>query len=150
MYLILVFNNDVQNCFTFEGVWRYSKVRYKSVLNEVRTTSACWQIHVHVLPVLLILDMILIIVLWYDNRGYQCFEVYCSSSGYLHLNLCSMLHGAPTPDRCGLIMTTSEKDNSVSLFKQRKMKGWWPVCSKNDTSGEVEVTVRNLLASKFC
>ncbi|XP_077968337.1 otoferlin-like isoform X2 [Styela clava] len=65
--------------------------------------------------------------------------------GSLTLDLTHFPRGAKSAAKCSLNMATEEDDSSgkdipmISLFKQRRIKGWWPFTAKNDQD-ELEIT----------
>uniref|UniRef100_F6VBD0 C2 domain-containing protein n=1 Tax=Ciona intestinalis TaxID=7719 RepID=F6VBD0_CIOIN len=63
--------------------------------------------------------------------------------GSLTLDLTRLARGAKSANKCSLNMAAEEDDNSnvpmISIFKQRRIKGWWPFTAKNDQD-ELEIT----------
>nr|CAB3264595.1 otoferlin [Phallusia mammillata] len=63
--------------------------------------------------------------------------------GSLTLDLTRMPRGAKSANKCSLNLASEEEDSSdvpmVSLFKQRRIKGWWPFTAKNNED-ELEIT----------
>ena len=55
-----------------------------------------------------------------------------------------MPRGARTAGKCSLDLVSDEDVNydipTISLFKLRRIKGWWPFTVKND-SNQTEITV---------
>ena len=68
-------------------------------------------------------------------------------SGSITLDLNNMPRGAKDAKRCGINLSLQVDDGSgdvppmISLFKCRRIKGWWPFTAKNDQD-ELEITVR--------
>lgn len=49
--------------------------------------------------------------------------------------------GAKTPKQCTIEMVTNEAEMPmVSIFKQKRIKGWWPFVARNEED-EFELTV---------
>lgn len=61
--------------------------------------------------------------------------------GAITLDLNRFPRGAKTAKLCNLSMLTCDSNEShvVSLFKQKRIKGWWPFYIKNDKD-EMELT----------
>eukprot|EP00075_Anas_platyrhynchos_P022021 XP_027311274.1 otoferlin isoform X3 [Anas platyrhynchos] len=62
--------------------------------------------------------------------------------GAIELDLNRFPRGAKTSKLCSLEMVTNEAElPMVSIFKQKRVKGWWPFVAR-DENDELEVTVR--------
>lgn len=62
--------------------------------------------------------------------------------GAIELDLNRFPRGAKTSKQCSLEMVTNEAElPMVSIFKQKRVKGWWPFVAR-DENDELEVTVR--------
>lgn len=54
--------------------------------------------------------------------------------------------GAKTPKQCTIEMVTNEGEMPmVSIFKQKRIKGWWPFVARNEDD-EFELTVSHTKA----
>ncbi|XP_065443352.1 otoferlin-like [Chrysemys picta bellii] len=64
--------------------------------------------------------------------------------GAIELDLNRFPRGAKTAKQCSMDMVTNEGDLPlVSIFKQKRVKGWWPFVARNEND-ELELTVRML------
>ncbi|XP_010211914.1 PREDICTED: otoferlin [Tinamus guttatus] len=62
--------------------------------------------------------------------------------GAIELDLTRFPRGAKTAKQCSLEMVTNEAElPMVSIFKQKRVKGWWPFVAR-DENDELEITVR--------
>lgn len=61
-------------------------------------------------------------------------------TGSLTLNLTAFPRGAKTSQACGLQLGDPADLPSFNLFKQTRVKGWWPFQAK-DESGALQLTV---------
>lgn len=62
--------------------------------------------------------------------------------GAIELDLNRFPRGAKTSKQCSLEMVTNEAElPMVSIFKQKRVKGWWPFVAR-DENDELEITVR--------
>ena len=73
-------------------------------------------------------------------------------SGSLTLDLTRMPRGARTAGKCSLNLVGDEEANyeipTISLFKLRRLKGWWPFTAKNaNDENEITVSIRQCLLS---
>jgi len=65
--------------------------------------------------------------------------------GSLTLDLTRFPRGAKSSNKCSMNLASGEEDSEcsdvpmVSLFKQRRIKGWWPFTAKSDQD-ELEIT----------
>lgn len=63
--------------------------------------------------------------------------------GAIELDLNRFPRGAKTAKQCTMEMATDEADMPmVSIFKQKRIKGWWPFVAR-DENDELELTVGN-------
>lgn len=63
------------------------------------------------------------------------------SIGAIELDLNRFPRGAKTPKQCSIEMVTNEAEMPmVSIFKQKRIKGWWPFVARNEED-EFELTV---------
>ena len=63
------------------------------------------------------------------------------TAGAIELDLNRFPRGAKTAKQCTMEMATGEVDVPlVSIFKQKRVKGWWPLLARNEND-EFEVTV---------
>lgn len=70
--------------------------------------------------------------------------------GAIELDLNRFPRGAKTSKQCSLEMVTNEAElPMVSIFKQKRVKGWWPFVAR-DENDELEVTVRMGKKEEFC
>ena len=70
--------------------------------------------------------------------------------GAIELDLNRFPRGAKTSKQCSLEMVTNEAElPMVSIFKQKRVKGWWPFVAR-DENDELEVTVRKGKREGFC
>lgn len=61
--------------------------------------------------------------------------------GAIELDLNRFPRGAKTAKQCAMEMATGEVDVPlVSIFKQKRVKGWWPLLARNEND-EYELTV---------
>lgn len=66
--------------------------------------------------------------------------------GAIELDLNRFPRGAKTAKQCTMEMATGEVDVPlVSIFKQKRVKGWWPLLARNEND-EFELTVRTTVA----
>lgn len=66
----------------------------------------------------------------------------CLLPGAIELDLNRFPRGAKTSKQCSLEMVTNEAElPMVSIFKQKRVKGWWPFVAR-DENDELEITVR--------
>lgn len=64
------------------------------------------------------------------------------SAGAIELDLNRFPRGAKTAKQCTIEMVTNEAEMPmVSIFKQKRIKGWWPFVARNEED-EFELTVR--------
>ncbi|CAJ0962722.1 unnamed protein product [Ranitomeya imitator] len=57
----------------------------------------------------------------------------------MELNLNGFHHGAKTSKSCDLSMSTTLKDeNRISIFQQKRIRGWWPFVKSGELTGKVE------------
>lgn len=64
-------------------------------------------------------------------------------SGSFELDLTRFPRGAKSSKLCTLDMMINEQDKpTVSIFKQKRVKGWWPCMAPNEND-ELELTVRH-------
>lgn len=64
------------------------------------------------------------------------------ATGAIELDLNRFPRGAKTAKQCTMEMATGEVDVPlVSIFKQKRVKGWWPLLARNEND-EFELTVR--------
>lgn len=62
-------------------------------------------------------------------------------TGAIELDLNRFPRGAKTAKQCSMEMATGEVDVPlVSIFKQKRVKGWWPLLARNEND-EFELTV---------
>ncbi|NXE55908.1 OTOF protein, partial [Dromaius novaehollandiae] len=60
--------------------------------------------------------------------------------GAIELDLNRFPRGAKTAKQCSLEMVTNEAELPVvSIFKQKRVKGWWPFVAR-DENDELEIT----------
>ncbi|NWI21832.1 OTOF protein, partial [Crypturellus soui] len=60
--------------------------------------------------------------------------------GAIELDLNRFPRGAKTAKQCSLEMVTNEAElPMVSIFKQKRVKGWWPFVAR-DENDELEIT----------
>lgn len=70
--------------------------------------------------------------------------------GAIELDLNRFPRGAKTSKQCSLEMVTNEAElPMVSIFKQKRVKGWWPFVAR-DENDELEITVRMGKREEFC
>lgn len=63
------------------------------------------------------------------------------TTGAIELDLNRFPRGAKTAKQCTMEMATGEVDVPlVSIFKQKRVKGWWPLLARNEND-EFELTV---------
>uniref|UniRef100_A0A8C8AWX8 Otoferlin n=1 Tax=Otus sunia TaxID=257818 RepID=A0A8C8AWX8_9STRI len=68
--------------------------------------------------------------------------------GAIELDLNRFPRGAKTSKQCSLEMVTNEAElPMVSIFKQKRVKGWWPFVAR-DENDELEVTLHLLTAEE--
>lgn len=61
--------------------------------------------------------------------------------GAIELDLNRFPRGAKTAKQCSIDMVTNEGEMPmVSIFKQKRIKGWWPFVARNEED-EFELTV---------
>ncbi|XP_076013626.1 otoferlin-like [Genypterus blacodes] len=61
--------------------------------------------------------------------------------GAIELDLNRFPRGAKTPKQCTIEMVTNEGEMPlVSIFKQKRIKGWWPFVARNEEDDEFELT----------
>lgn len=66
---------------------------------------------------------------------------FCLFLGAIELDLNRFPRGAKTAKQCSINMVLNEQDiPMVSIFKQRRIKGWWPFLAR-DENDEFELTV---------
>ncbi|KAM9308456.1 fer-1-like protein 6 [Gastrophryne carolinensis] len=59
--------------------------------------------------------------------------------GSMELNLNGFHRGAKTAKSCDLSMATNLKDeNKISIFQQKRIRGWWPFVKSGELTGKVE------------
>ncbi|XP_068094099.1 fer-1-like protein 6 isoform X2 [Hyperolius riggenbachi] len=59
--------------------------------------------------------------------------------GSMELNLNGFHRGAKTAKSCDLSMATNPKDeNRISIFQQKRIRGWWPFVKSGELTGKVE------------
>ncbi|XP_066434907.1 fer-1-like protein 6 isoform X2 [Eleutherodactylus coqui] len=59
--------------------------------------------------------------------------------GSMELNLNGFHRGAKTAKSCELSMATSLKEeNKISIFQQKRIRGWWPFVKSGELTGKVE------------
>jgi len=84
------------------------------------------------------------------QRFRYCYALHFSSLllGSLTLDLNRLTRGAKSSNKCTLKLAEDENNSEdipmISLFKQRRIKGWWPFTAKNDQD-QLEITVRPLM-----
>lgn len=62
-------------------------------------------------------------------------------TGAIELDLNRFPRGAKTAKQCTIEMVTNEAEMPmVSIFKQKRIKGWWPFVARNEEE-EFELTV---------
>lgn len=67
------------------------------------------------------------------------------AAGAIELDLNRFPRGAKTAKQCTMEMATGDVDVPlVSIFKQKRVKGWWPLLARNEND-EFELTVGTLL-----
>lgn len=65
----------------------------------------------------------------------------CVFIGAIELDLNRFPRGAKTAKQCTIEMVTNEAEMPmVSIFKQKRIKGWWPFVARNEED-EFELTV---------
>lgn len=70
-----------------------------------------------------------------------------AATGAIELDLNRFPRGAKTAKQCTMEMATGEVDVPlVSIFKQKRVKGWWPLLARNEND-EFELTVGTTAAS---
>ena len=68
------------------------------------------------------------------------------AAGAIELDLNRFPRGAKTAKQCTMEMATGDVDVPlVSIFKQKRVKGWWPLLARNEND-EFELTVGTLLS----
>lgn len=68
--------------------------------------------------------------------------------GAIELDLNRFPRGAKTPKQCTIEMVTNEAEMPmVSIFKQKRIKGWWPFVARNEDD-EFELTVGQITEQK--
>lgn len=68
--------------------------------------------------------------------------------GGIELDLNRFPRGAKTAKQCNMEMGTGEIEvPMISIFKQKRVKGWWPFLARNEND-EMEMTV--MLVEKTC
>lgn len=66
----------------------------------------------------------------------------CFIVGAIELDLNRFPRGAKTPKQCKIEMVTNQSEMPlVSIFKQKRIKGWWPFVARNEEDDEFELTV---------
>ena len=69
-------------------------------------------------------------------------------AGSLTLDLNRLTRGAKSSNKCTLSLAADENNSEdipmISLFKQRRIKGWWPFTAKNDQD-QLEITVSKII-----
>lgn len=71
------------------------------------------------------------------------------STGAIELDLNRFPRGAKTAKQCTMEMATGEMDVPlVSIFKQKRVKGWWPLLARNEND-EFELTVGSPLLGRW-
>ena len=74
----------------------------------------------------------------------KAFLLFYAVAGAIELDLNRFPRGAKTPKQCTIEMVTNEAEMPmVSIFKQKRIKGWWPFVARNEED-EFELTVRGL------
>ncbi|CAG1996177.1 unnamed protein product, partial [Fusarium graminearum] len=74
--------------------------------------------------------------------------------GAIELDLNRFPRGAKTAKQCTMEMATGEVDVPlVSIFKQKRVKGWWPLLARNENdefelTGKVEAELHLLTAEE--
>uniref|UniRef100_A0A6I8SSE2 Fer-1-like family member 6 n=1 Tax=Xenopus tropicalis TaxID=8364 RepID=A0A6I8SSE2_XENTR len=59
--------------------------------------------------------------------------------GSMELNLNAFHRGAKTAKGCDLSMAATPKDeNKISIFQQKRIRGWWPFVKSGELTGKVE------------
>ncbi|KAG8570140.1 hypothetical protein GDO81_011112 [Engystomops pustulosus] len=59
--------------------------------------------------------------------------------GSIELNLNGFHRGAKSAKSCDLSMATTLKDeNKISIFQQKRIRGWWPFVKSGELTGKVE------------
>nr|DBA23997.1 TPA: hypothetical protein GDO54_011707 [Pyxicephalus adspersus] len=59
--------------------------------------------------------------------------------GSIELNLNGFHRGAKTAKSCDLSMATNLKnENKISIFQQKRIRGWWPFVKSGELTGKVE------------
>ena len=77
------------------------------------------------------------------NHLFCAFNIFnlCLFIGAIELDLNRFPRGAKTPKQCTIEMVTNETEMPmVSIFKQKRIKGWWPFVARNEDD-EFELTV---------
>lgn len=77
-------------------------------------------------------------LLCYDEDQFSADDLL----GRLDLDLCRLLKGTSTPEKCTLKMVQNRQWPTTNLFKARKVRGWWPFVSADRS----ELTVRIIFA----
>lgn len=62
--------------------------------------------------------------------------------GAFTMDLNRFPRGAKSSKLCTLNMLTDPHIPHMSLFKQKRVKGWWPFAVKSESGDEYELTVR--------
>jgi hypothetical protein len=71
--------------------------------------------------------------------------------GSLTLDLNRFPRGAKSSKRCSLdMLKTDGSVPQMSLFKHKRVKGWWPFAVKDENSEEVELTVSITVLVRYC
>lgn len=72
------------------------------------------------------------------------------ATGAIELDLNRFPRGAKTAKQCTMEMATGEVDVPlVSIFKQKRVKGWWPLLARNEND-EFELTVGTASCWRGC
>lgn len=70
-----------------------------------------------------------------------CLLFFILIIGAIELDLNRFPRGAKTAKQCTIEMVTNEAEMpTVSIFKQKRIKGWWPFVARNEED-EFELTV---------
>lgn len=70
--------------------------------------------------------------------------LYLRCTGAFTMDLNRFPRGAKSSKLCTLNMLTDPHTPHMSLFKQKRVKGWWPFAVKSESGEDYELTVRIL------
>ncbi|OCT77151.1 hypothetical protein XELAEV_18032347mg [Xenopus laevis] len=69
--------------------------------------------------------------------------------GSMELNLNAFHRGAKTAKSCDLSMaTTLKEENKISIFQQKRIRGWWPFVKSGELTGKVEAEFHLVMAEE--